>query len=235
MAFERQWIVLIADLRGSRAIGARRRAAVDRAFERAARRTAVRFGDAFRLAPEVLRGDELQAVLRADAPALTVLTYLRGQLAIAIENAPELRGGIGSGAIERLSPKGPFASDGPAFHRARAALEAAKKAGGSRLTAWQTGAPAFDTLADVILALADALAARWTRPQWEAIVGRLEDKGLEGIARERGVSFQSVSKRLRAASWNEVAAACARIEAEARDAVQPLAVETAHSTRQGRT
>ncbi len=234
MASERQWVVLIADLRGSRALAGARRAAVDRALQRAAQRTANRFDAAFRLAPQILRGDELQAVLRAGAPAITVLTYLRGQLAIATEHAPALRAGLGSGAIGRMSPKGPFASDGPAFHRARAALERTKKAGGTRLTAWITGAAEFDARADAMLALADAFTARWTRPQWEAIVGRIEDKGLEGIARAHGVSFQSVSKRLRAASWNEVAAVYARLESEACDAARPQAVEAAHSPRGGR-
>jgi hypothetical protein len=77
--------------------------------------------------------------------------------------------------------------------------------------------------------------SRWTRPQWEAIVGRLEDKGLEGIARDSGVSFQSVSKRLRAASWSEVASAYAWIEARAGAAAQPQKVESRHSTSRGRT
>jgi len=231
---ERLWTVLTADLRGSKALLREQRAEVDRALDAAVRKTVRRFGEAFRLAPELLRGDELQAVLRPEAQALTVLTYLRGHLATAAPGAPALRAGIGSGAIERLSPKGPFASDGAAFHRARAALEHAKSSGGTRLTAWRADAARFDTLADVMLALADALTARWTQPQWEAIVGRLEDKGLEGIARERGISFQSVSKRLRAASWNEVAGVYAALENEARGSAQPREVESTHSTARGR-
>lgn len=233
MTAQRTWIVLIADLRGSKTFERERRSAVDRALDAAVRRTVRRFGDAFRLEPEQLRGDELQAVLRPAAPALAVLTHLRGHLATAGPEAPALRAGLGSGPVERLSTKGPFASDGAAFHRARAALEHAKS-GGSRLTAWRTGVDRFDSLSDAMLALADVLTARWTRPQWEAIVGRLEDKGLEGIARERGVSFQSVSKRLRAASWNEVAAVYTAVEAAAREALQPGEVETADSAARGR-
>ena len=68
----------------------------------------------------------------------------------------------------------------------------------------------FDAAAASVLALLDVIAARWTRPQWEAIAGRLEGDGLHEIARHTKVSFQSVSKRLRAASWNEVAEALAR-------------------------
>jgi SatD family (SatD) len=234
MVQARTWIALIADVRGSRTLPARRRAAVDRALERAVARTARRHAADLRLAPEVLRGDEVQAVLRPTAPALAVLTYLRAQLALGVERAPALRAGLGSGTVPRLSPKGPFASEGEAFHRARAALDRAKRGSTSRLTAWEVGAPGFDALAEAILAVTDALTVRWTRPQWEAILGRLEQKGLEHIARERGVSFQSVSKRLRAASWNEVAQVYAQLEHGARDAVRGTAGESARSTFAGR-
>jgi SatD family (SatD) len=234
MKADRSWIVLIADLTGSRTLAPRRRAAVDRALERAATRTTRRYPHAIRLAPQVLRGDELQAVLRPDAPALAVLTCLRAEFRLGVERAPRLRAGLGSGPIARLSPKGPFASDGEAFHRARAAIERVERGSASRLTAWITGNLAFDRDVDPVLALADALVVRWTRPQWEAILGRLEEKGLERIARERGVTFQSVSKRLRAASWNEVAEVYSGVERDARGAVQRQAAESPDSASRGR-
>lgn len=200
----RIWQVLVADLRSSRRIPERQRPKIDKALQRAAARVVHRYGNHFRLKPQVLKGDELQAVLRADAPALHVLTYLRAQLAIAAGIRVELRAGLGRGEIRRLSTSGPFASEGVAFHRARAALEQAKQSGGDRLTAWVSGDPFFDELAATVLALTDAFASRWTVPQWEAIAGRIEEKALQAIARDTGVGFQSVSKRLRAASWNEV-------------------------------
>ena len=214
----RPWQVLIADLRASRAIPARERPAVDRALRRAIVRVLRLHGRHFRLIPEVLRGDELQAVLKPDAPTLTILTYLRAQLALAVGRRTALRAGLGSGAIQHLSRRGPFASEGEAFHHARAALEEAKRSGGARLTGWVTGDPSVDRLASVLLALTDSFATRWTGPQWEAIAGRLEGKGLHEIAREKRVSFQSVSKRLLAASWSEVHEAATLLEAAAREA-----------------
>ncbi|OGF14304.1 MAG: hypothetical protein A2W00_06010 [Candidatus Eisenbacteria bacterium RBG_16_71_46] len=208
----RSWQVVIGDLRASRRIPARRRPRVDRALMQAIARTLRRYEGHFRLAPEVLKGDELQAVLRPDAPVLSILIYLRAQLALGVERAPQLRAGIGRGAIERLSPKGPFASDGEAFHRARAALERLRHATSVRLTTWVSGDPAFDATAEAVLGLVDAMAGRWTSPQCEAIIGRLEGKGLDEIARAKGVRFQSVSKRLRAASWNEVQQAVEHLE-----------------------
>lgn len=213
---DRIWLALIADLRSSRDIPARERPRVDRALRQAIVRVMRLHGRHFRMAPEVLRGDELQAVLRPDAPALMVLTYLRAQIALGAGRGIALRAGLGRGTIQRLSPRGPFSSDGEAFHRARAALESAKRSGGARLTGWVTGDPSVDRLASVTLALTDSFATRWTGPQWEAIAGRLEGKGLDAIARERQVSFQSVSKRLRAASWSEVQQASELLEAAVR-------------------
>ena len=223
---ERPWEVLIADLRSSRAIPARERPAVDRALRGAIARTLRLHGRHFRLKPEVLRGDELQAVLAADAPALMILTYLRAQLARAAGRSVALRAGLGRGTIQRLSRRGPFSSEGEAFHRARAALESAKR-GTARLTGWVTGDPFLDRLANVTLALIDSYTGRWTGPQWEAIAGRLEGKGLHEIAREKRVSFQSVSKRLRAASWSEVQQAAELLEA----AVRGPAVSAASTRR----
>ena len=196
---DRIWQALIADLRASRAIPARERPGVDRALRQAIARTLRLHGKHFRLAPVTLRGDELQAVLKPGAPALMILTYLRASLALAAGRRVALRAGLGRGTIQRLSPRGPFESEGEAFHRARAALEEAKKSGGARLTGWVTGDPSADRIASVTLALTDSFTIRWTGPQWEAIAGRLEGKGLYAIAREQRVSFQSVSKRLRAA------------------------------------
>lgn len=198
------WLVLIADVRASRRIPSGTRATVDRAIRVAMARTAKKYAGVVRLGPELLRGDELQAVLRPDAPALAMLTYLRAQVITETAGRVALRAGLGLGAIERLSPKGPFESDGEAFHRARVGIEAAKKAGGSTMTAWRTGDPFLDRVTDAMLGMVDAFVSRWTVPQWEAIAGRLESRALESIAKQKGVGFRSVSKRLRAASWNEV-------------------------------
>jgi len=201
---ERLWQVLIADIKSSREIPPRERARVDRALRRAVAQVVRQFGTRFRLIPELLRGDEVQAVLRPDAPALTILTYLRARLAMAAGRRVGLRAGIGRGNIQRLSARGPFASEGQAFHRARAALDRARQAGGTRRTGWATGDQRFDDVAHAILGLTDAFVTRWTIPQWEAVAGRIEGKGLHAIARTERIAFQSVSKRLRAASWNEV-------------------------------
>jgi hypothetical protein len=208
------WQVWIADLEGSRAIPVRERRRVDRALDRALRALLQRHRAQFRLVPEVLRGDELQAVLRPEAPALTLLAYLRARFAAEVGRVPALRAGIGWGGVTRLSPRGAFASEGEAFHRARAALEQAKRGRSSRLTAWITGDEGFDAVAEAVLRLLDGIQRDWTQPQWEAIAGRLEGKSLEAIARERRIKFQAVSRRLLIAKWPDVEHAIRFLERE---------------------
>ncbi len=238
-----RWQVFIADLVSSRSIPTADRAGADRALARAIDRTLHVHRGHFRLGPQVLKGDEMQAVLRPDAPALTILTYLRAQLAGREGRRMRLRVGLGAGRIVRMSPKGPFASEGEAFHRARAAIEGLKA---GRLTGWVTGDPLFDRWAGSMLPLLDAIMNRWTPAQWEAVAGRLETRGMDDIARRSGVTFQSVSKRLRAASWNEALGAMRLLESSsggmpsrgdagdaARGPAQPLKVESGVS-RPGR-
>jgi hypothetical protein len=198
------WLVLIADLRASREIPARSRRAVDKALLRAASLVARNHQASIRLGPQILKGDELQLVLKPEASPLFIATELRGRLRVLSKGMADVRIGLGSGAIERLSPRGPFSSDGAAFHLARAAIEHAETLGGARSVAWRTGREVTDEIVDSVLGLVDAVTARWTRPQWEAVLGRIEGRSLEGIARGHTVSFQSVSKRLIAASWREV-------------------------------
>jgi len=215
----RPWQVLIADLRGSRGLGPAQRKRVDSALRHAIRATRRRFLSGIRSGPEVLKGDELQAILRPEVPALSLLTYLRAQFAVGVDSQVELRAGLSRGRIERLSPKGPFASDGEAFHRARNALEAVREAGGSRRTGWEVADAGFAGWAATVLGLTDALWSRWTTAQWEAVAGRLEGKGIQEIARGSGIRFQNVSKRLIAASWNEVHHAIEWLEQAERAAV----------------
>lgn len=243
-----RWQVFIADLVSSRSIPAADRASVDRALARAIDRTLHVHREHFRLGPQVLKGDEMQTVLRPDAPALSILTYLRAHLAGREGRVLRLRVGLGAGRIARMSPKGPYASDGEAFHRARAAIEGLKAGRVERLTGWVTGEPQFDRWAGSMLPLLDAIMNRWTPAQWEAVAGRLETRGMDDIARRSGVTFQSVSKRLRAASWKEALGAMRLLEssvggallggkggAGARGTAQPPKGESGSSPSGGRT
>lgn len=133
-------------------------------------------------------GDELQGVLRdaeALAPALRV---------IARDHSWWV--GLGAGPIEDLGDTA-RESTGTAFHRAREAVERAKKlpwgvaveAGGSILAADLEAA----------LALWTTLLAQRTRRGWEAVDLRAEGLAEWEIARRLGISQQAVNQRLKAA------------------------------------
>jgi hypothetical protein len=220
----RIWQVCMIDMEGSRQIPAGRRAFVDRALLRTLRLVERRHRRHIRLAPQMLKGDEVQCVLKPGAPALAMLTALRAEFASRVGRQPGLRAGLGLGAIERLSSKGPFDSDGQAFHRARIAIDSLKARRGRRMTAWVTGDPAFDKCGMAMIPLLDHLFRRWTVPQWKAIVGRLAGRGIAAIAREERVSVQAISLRLTAASW-----------AEAKSAIEYLDALAARPGRQDRT
>lgn len=183
----------------------------------------------------MLKGDEIQAVLRPDAAVLTIVTHLRSSLHVLTDGEVELRVGLGLGAIDRLSSKGPFESDGQAFHHARAATEAVRRAGASRRTACVSGLDEMDALADVVLGLTDVISNRWTRAQWQAVRERVEGKELRRIAALESVSVQSVSKRLITASWSECSLAMRYLEGRMRSAlgVESASDKTAPSTSRG--
>lgn len=198
------WSVLILDVVGSRRLAVEPVRGVADAL-RPAIREAVRWQpQGFRLAPELLKGDEIQSVLHSKTPPVRTLMHLRAAVAARSGGRVRLWAGIGRGTISRLSTKGPFESDGPAFHRARQALDSLKLSGGARLTACASGSPEIDRSLRAILGLLDTLAARWTPLQWHGVLKRLEGKTLQAIASRSDVSLQMVSKRLRAVSWHEV-------------------------------
>jgi hypothetical protein len=207
------WQVWIGDLRGSKKIAPEARARASRHLDESIQATVQRYRVSFKLRPAVLRGDEIQAVLTPDAPTLTILTYLRAQLAVRGVEIQEVYAGIGLGAIPVLHPRNPFESDGPAFHLARRALDSLKDKKYSRmLTAWITENPAFDDAAKAMLPLFDTFFSRWTREQWEAIVYRLQGSTLKAIGEELGVAGQAAHKRLHVARWKEVANAVEYLE-----------------------
>jgi hypothetical protein len=201
------WQVWIADLKESRKLRPQVRKKVDLSLNRAIHATLQRYRRYFELEPQILLGDELQAVLTPDAHALSILTYLRAQLALGAGQKLALRAGLGLGPITHMDRKSPFASDGPAFHHARKALLAFKRPRSRRLTGWVTGLQAFDDLADALLPLIDSLARRWSSQQWQVVAMRLEGMTLETIGSKLQVSHQAVNKRLAAAAWNEAGAA----------------------------
>lgn len=160
-------------------------------------------------------GDEFEWALDDAPTALDEALLLRARLAVPEGDAEAvtLRCAFGRGEVHVLDAD-PYGQDGPAYHRARAGMSetlrappAGRRSGrdpfepgahqGARLTSFDDGrsAPARDAL----LAHMDAIMARWTAAQWEAIAAALEGLTYEVAGERLGVSAQAVSNRVKAA------------------------------------
>jgi hypothetical protein len=155
--------------------------------------------------PGVLRpfertvGDEVQAVVEdADDVVTTVLDLLR------------LEGwsvGVGAGPVDLPLPTSSRAASGPAFVRARAAVERAKGRGSAVPLAVDAGegpgAPSAAE-AEAVLRLLGGVISRRTDAGWE-VVDLLGEPGVrqKDVAARLGISEQAVSQRLRTALWSE--------------------------------
>lgn len=228
----RQFVVL-ADLVGSRSLGAGPRRVVQAAVRDAARGLSEGpFG--FR----VTGGDEFEWVLPDRPEAWDLLLRLRLRLACpdGARPAVSLRVGAARGEVWLTGePDAPYTWDGPCFHRARHAMERLQRpverahrspkepfAPVQLPRPWtvvETGGP--QPLLDATLRLTDRLLAGWTPKQTEVIRRVLDGDSQESIAAEVGVTPQAVSQRLygaeldlflvghgavRAALWPEAAA-----------------------------
>ena len=198
-------LVVIADIIGSRRLEAGARRAVQE------RILALEAGPSFR----VSGGDEFEWAL-PDAPA-SLDRVLRMRLALGIARGPapavDLRCALGRGEVVVTSDQGPYAEDGPAYHRARAAMDQLRAApdrlrrspseplaAGAppvRWTAWVDAAPHPER--DALLLHMDRLISRWSVPQRQAIHRVLDGATYEDVGQALGISAQAVQGRLKAA------------------------------------
>lgn len=165
-----------------------------------------------RLELERTVGDEVQ----------TVLTEARSTLALVLE-VVRLGGwwiGLGVGAVHEPLPDHTRAAAGPAFVRARAAVERAKSKAASVPLAvvgqgGGEGGPGEAADLEALLRLLGALVERRTTQGWEVVDLLRPRRAGDGepvptqreVARTLGISEQAVSQRLRTALWAEEAAA----------------------------
>ncbi len=192
------YLALIGDIRRSRQLPDRRtvqerlRTALDLLDRRYSGELASGFA--------ITTGDEFQALLTSPAIGLAVV--------VACEEALEgldLRYGLGWGTLAtRLEPRA-VGMDGPCFHAAREAIDAAKETG-----RW-LGARGFGSEADQVLdgvfGLIGAVREEWTELQARAVAMRRRVETQRELADRLSVDPSTVSKRLKSALYDEVVAA----------------------------
>ena len=111
------------------------------------------------------RGDEIQAVLAGVLSSPALLRKLRYHCLPL-----QLRIGIGFGRITSgLGAVSSWEMNGPAFHRARQALDELKQHRHWR-TRLISGDLGLDQMVNTLLNLYDVIQSRWTYPQWEGVM-----------------------------------------------------------------
>lgn len=142
------------------------------------------------------RGDEIQGVLSDWLTAPEVLRVLRYTC-----RPLQLRVGIGLGVHAGRLTENPWDLNGPAFFRARSALDNVKRSKQASTKVVTGGAQELDRLLNAMLLLLDTVEMGWTDAQWEA-VHVYERAGTYAAAGDRlGVAAQNVHKRCQAAHW----------------------------------
>ncbi|MDK2902285.1 MAG: hypothetical protein PWQ93_204 [Clostridiales bacterium] len=192
---QRIYAVITSDIIGSRRLKDRNisRQDIEDAIDRLNKEDDNFILSRFRL----LRGDEIQGVVRSANDAAVVIRHLRFCI-----NPAVVRIGIGLGDIAtNIDRDNPWNMDGNAFHRARQALDDIKHFK-RQATALCSEDKALDDSVNVIFALMDALSSKWTKAQWEA-VHVYERAGTYSKAAEiLAITMQNVAKRCSAARWD---------------------------------
>ncbi len=192
---ERRYLAVEGDIVGSRRIPHRN--AFQRRFLAAIDAANAAVGARALAAPlKMVAGDEVQGLLAKPEAAVDLVVCLTdGVFPVRIVF------GFGYGALD--TDVGPDVShlDGPCFHRARAALESARKRG-----VWVRAEgfpPPLDPALSAVFRLLDAIRLEWTEKQARyvrAARGRLQKE----VAASFGVSPSVVSESLKAAHFEAV-------------------------------
>ncbi|NLC52931.1 MAG: hypothetical protein GX770_03070 [Firmicutes bacterium] len=142
------------------------------------------------------RGDEIQAVVAGVLSSPAILRKLR-YYCLPLQ----LRIGIGLGRITSgLGANSSWEMNGPAFHRARQALDEVKQHRHWR-TRLVSGDPGLDQTVNTLFNLYDVIQSRWTFPQWEGVMLYEATGSYQEAGQRLGIAFQNVEKRCRAARW----------------------------------
>lgn len=133
----------------------------------------------------ITKGDEFQGVLKNLADVHQVIMKFE-QLLFPLR----LRYGVGYGEIQKMGSNIPIEMDGPAFHRANAAMNMAKKKKSPVYV--ETGCESYDITLNTIYQLIYAIKKRWSDVNYNRYWKYKELGTYERVAQEEGVSTQAV-------------------------------------------
>lgn len=150
-------------------------------------------------------GDEFQAVYRQPGTLWTDVVEI-----LAAVHPVQARFAIGVGELAtKLNPRQALGMDGPAFHRARAAMTELKGGPGRLKIA---GGDAADwKLANHLLALLSHQLTGWSRNRLQILAGLLRGRPVRELEGELKISKVAIYKNINASALDEVAAVCQEI------------------------
>lgn len=150
-------------------------------------------------------GDEFQAVYRQPGALWTDLVDI-----LAAVHPVSVRFALGVGELTtRLNPRQALGMDGPAFHRARAAMTELK--GGAGRFRIAGGETADWRLVNHVLALLANDLSGWTQNRLQILAGLLRGRPVRDMEEELGISKVAIYKNINASALDEVAAICHEI------------------------
>lgn len=194
------YAVIIADIKSSRQLKERQRYEWQLFLKSAIVQINETFAPKIEAPFMITKGDEFQGVLQD----LSLVNQIMLKFEFLVHPL-KLRFGLGYGPIQKMGSLIPIEMDGPAFHRANAALNLAKK---KKLTARvDTNDNDFDRWVNTLYQLIFSIKGRWSdttlKRYWMyKVLGTLKR-----VAAEEGVSSQAVWDSINHSGASDVMAA----------------------------
>jgi len=191
------FVALIGDIRGSRELEDRREA--QQAFERVVSTLNERLpADALASPFTVTTGDEFQGLLTNATGAVEAAVSASDRF-----HPARLRFGIGRGELlTEVNPDQAIGMDGPCFHRARDAINAAQNdEAWVRVAGWSTD---LDRHSNAMFDLVQCVREDWTDRQAQFALALKEEGAQKRVADRYDVSRSTVSQSLSAGHVQEV-------------------------------
>lgn len=191
------FVALIGDIRGSRELDDRQE--TQQEFKRVVDALNDHIPDRSIASPfTVTTGDEFQVLLTDAAPAVDAAVSASDRF-----HPVRLRFGLGRGELDTdVNPTQSIGMDGPCFHRARRAINAAREDGAwLRVAGWSSD---FERQIDAMFDLVQCVREDWTDRQAQFAMALEEESTQKRVAERYNVAKSTVSESLNAGHVHEV-------------------------------
>lgn len=188
------FVVVIGDVVRSRRLRRSKRAKIQAQLEKSFLQVNRDYKEIISTPLQFTAGDEFQGVFKTAKNILSVIYQLRE----AVLPVP-VRFGIGIGKITTPVSDKPQAMDGPAFHRARDALESTHEFLGQ--ICLSSDHPDRDKVINAWLDVLNFIRSTWSSRAREVLHLYEDFEKLEPVASKLGISVQAVSKHLKVTGY----------------------------------